>query len=150
MSIVRSTRSWRASKPHPLFRVAIPRVNFSRWQPFSIAESGNLPLPFARKRYPNRRFFSLAFSAVSNIATNSRGLYRIGSTYTTISTACNASMRSIIELGVTRALKGQPTWIVSKDISTIEVDTLCNAIPGIKRSLFLRKSKLQFCQRIFY
>lgn len=35
VAIVRSRSPRCASRPHQLFRVAIPRVNFSRWQPFA-------------------------------------------------------------------------------------------------------------------
>jgi len=93
-----STRSWRASRLHPFFRVAIPRVNFTRWQPFSIAECGNLPLPFGEN--DTRAVGFSLFSIAPSVATNSGGLYRIGPIYTAISTACNTGMRSIIELGV--------------------------------------------------
>ena len=54
------------------------------------------------KTIPKPSLFLSVLSVAPNVATNSGESYRIGSTYTTISTVCNTSMRSIIELGVTR------------------------------------------------
>jgi len=97
---------------------------------------------------------SLFLSVSPSAATNSGGLYRIGSTYLYghfDGVQCQYAIYNRTGSHAS-ALKGQLTSTVSK-IFLLSKPILCVtlpgiSLPGIKRPFFLWRNELQFCQRI--
>lgn len=124
------TQDTRARRPHPLFRVSIPRVNSSRWQPFSIAECRKPASSIWRKRYTVAAF--ALFTAIC-VAWNSGDCDRIPMRLSLDGMRAQSRVWSIIGLGSRECTEGMVCKPIVSKIFPISRLILCvtlHAVPG--------------------